>query len=183
MVETETETQTPRGKRWSKGAAVQCNLKPGPLRAISLAVATGLGTGYAPFASGTVGSLVGVVLFWFMTGPYAFLGWFGYAVATAILIVLAVQVSTVAEGVFGRKDDGRVAIDEIVGYLVTMFLAPHTAFAAAAGFVLFRFFDVLKPWPSNNLQALKGGLGIVIDDLVAGVYALVSLQVLLQIVN
>jgi phosphatidylglycerophosphatase A len=178
-----TETEARQPKPSSKGPAVACRLKPGPLRSLALIFATGLGTGYSPFASGTAGSVVGLVLFWYLAPPYG--GWLAYAVATAILIVLAVQVSTVAEGVFGRKDDRRVVIDEVVGYLVTMMFASygdHKLFAALAGFVLFRAFDVLKPPPANRLQSVEGGLGIVIDDLIAGVYALVALQLLLWIV-
>ena len=171
---TENESKS---KNTEKGAPVRGQtLPPGPLRSIALAFATGFGTGYAPKASGTVGSLVAIPLFWFMTGPYG--GWFGYIVATALLIILSIQVSTVAEKVFGRKDDGRVVIDEIVGYLVTMLFAPHTFKAVIVGFVLSRFFDVIKPYPAKQLQSLKGGVGIVVDDLIAGVYAFVCMQIL-----
>ncbi len=164
-----------------KGAPVDKSLAPQStiLRRIVLTVATGFGTGLSPFASGTVGTLVGVLLFWFLAPPYV--GWLAYIVASAVLIVLAILVSTAAEAVYQKTDDGRVVIDEIVGYLVAMLWAPHTWQAVLTGFVLFRFFDIVKPPPARGLQSLRGGLGIVVDDLVAGAYACVILHLLRHI--
>lgn len=152
---------------------------PAPMRFICLLFATGLGTGFSPFASGTVGSLVGVGLFALMAPAGG--AWTAYILATLVFIWLAIHVSTAAEGIYGKKDDGRVVIDEIVGYLVTMFAAPLSWPAVIAGFVLFRFFDVVKPWPARQIQNLPGGFGIVLDDLVAGVYACIALHVFLLI--
>lgn len=144
------------------------------MRWLMLALATGLGTGFSPVASGTVGTLGGVALFWFMAPPHS--SWRAYILASLVFIWMAVLVSSVAEGIYRKKDDGRIVIDEVVGFLVTMLFAPHTWKAVALGFVLFRIFDVLKPPPARKLQELRAGVGIVIDDLVAGVYACVCLH-------
>ncbi|NQU44583.1 phosphatidylglycerophosphatase A [bacterium] len=148
------------------------------MRFLVLAFATGFGTGYSPVVSGTVGTLVGVVLFWFLHPG----GWPAYLFACIILTWMAILVSTAAEGIYGRKDDGRIVIDEVVGYLFTMLWAPRTWPAIAIGFVLFRFFDIFKFPPARGLQGLRGGKGIVIDDLAAGLYSCIVLHVILWIV-
>jgi len=153
----------------------------GPMLWLSLAFATGFGTGFAPFASGTVGTLVGVFIYWFMAPPYG--TWLAYILGSAVFIALSIPVSTIAEGVYQKKDDGRVVIDEVVGYLVTMLFVPHTWQCALLGFFLFRFFDIVKPPPARNLQALPGGWGIVVDDLMAGVYSCICLHLVLVITN
>ena len=112
---------------------------------------------------------------------------FGVAAAAAgmpvrqftALYVVGVWTSTLAEPIYGTKDNGRIVIDEVVGYLVTMLLVPSRSWVwLALGFVAFRAFDVIKPPPARSLQLLKGGQGVMIDDLVAGVYACASLHVL-----
>ena len=151
-------------------------LRPGPLRWLVLTLATGFGTGLSPVAPGTAGSLIGVFLFWYMAPPYG--GWLAYVAATIVFIGAAILVSTAAEETYGKKDDGRIVIDEVVGFLVAMLWAPHSLRAVLVGFLLFRFFDIVKPPPARKLQALRGGAGIVIDDLLAGVYACLSLHLL-----
>jgi phosphatidylglycerophosphatase A len=146
-------------------------------RGLILALATGFGLGLSPFASGTVGTLGGVALFWLMAPPEG--TWCTYILYSLLFIWMAVLVASVAEGHFRKKDDGRVVIDEVVGFLVTMLFAPHTWQAVAIGFVLFRIFDVVKPAPARKIQELRGGLGIVADDLVAGAYACVCLHLVL----
>ena len=160
-------------------------LKPGTFRrALVLTLATGFGTGFAPVASGTFGTLVGVALYWFLTPPYG--GWVLYLAATIFVTALAVPVATAAEGIYRKKDDRRVVIDEVAGYLVTMLFAwdaewtlNYKIAVAALGFVLFRIFDIVKPPPANRLQALPGGWGIVIDDVLAGFYACLCLHLIL----
>lgn len=158
------------------------NLPPGLRRWGALAVATGLGTGFSPFAPGTAGTFVGVLLFWFLAPPFA--GWGVYTVATVCLIALGIWTATLAEGIYRKKDDGRIVIDEVVGYLVTMLgtcgaddSTVRKAWIAVAGFFVFRFFDILKPPPAYQFQALPGGYGIVIDDVMAGVYGCLTLHI------
>jgi phosphatidylglycerophosphatase A len=142
---------------------------------LAVFVATGAYSGYFPIAPGTAGSLVGLVLFVALRaagGPVV------EATGLGILCVAGVWASTAAERHFGREDPGPVVIDEIVGMLVTLVFVPVSIVGALAGFVAFRILDVVKPWPANRLEHLGGGLGIVADDVMAGVYAHVVVRVL-----
>lgn len=137
-------------------------------------IASGACTGYLPRAPGTWGSLVGVGL------------WFGlrrleltpYAVVVAVLFIIGTACAGAAEKILDRGDPGIVVIDEIVGQLIALAAAPHHPAAALAGFLLFRFFDILKPFPVGWLDnRLHGGLGIMLDDVAAGLYALLVLHI------
>ncbi len=140
-----------------------------------LVLATWFGSGLAPAAPGTFGTLAALPLaMWFgLLGPWgAFSGIAGIS-------VLAVWVSQKAENLLGKKDPSAIVIDEVAGLCLTLFLVPLGWLSLCAGFLLFRFFDILKPWPANRAEKLTGGLGIVLDDLVAGVYAHLVLRLLL----
>jgi phosphatidylglycerophosphatase A len=141
---------------------------------LGLAIATALGVGYVPFAPGTFGSLVGLLL-WAVL-PASLL-----AQAGAILIVFAAGCwgAGVAEVHFGRTDPGYVVVDEVMGMLITLFMNPVGWGGAAAAFLLFRIFDVIKPYPANRLEALHGGVGVMADDGMAAVYANLALRVCL----
>lgn len=131
-------------------------------------LATGLGLGYAPFAPGTAGSLLGIPLFY----TIAFFPWPLYLLTAVAFACLAIYLAHEAEILFARKDAACIVIDEIAGMLFTCFLVPPTVVHIAAGFFLFRFFDVVKIFPANWFQRhLPGGLGIVTDDIAAGIYA------------
>jgi phosphatidylglycerophosphatase A len=136
-------------------------------------LATGAHVGRIPFASGTFGSLVGfpfVYLFSLATRPVA-------ALLTAVLILFSVWVAHLAEQLLKAKDPGCIVIDEIAGMCVTMFSIPLSLTNGAAGFFLFRLFDVIKPPPARQMERrLKGGWGVVMDDVVAGVMANIVLQ-------
>lgn len=130
------------------------------------AISTGLGLGYSPLLPGTLGSLWGV-LFYSLWGNHSKPLW----IALTILVSLwAIWVADRAEDLFGEKDCQKIVIDEVAGQMVTYcFLPPHLWLA---GFVAFRFFDMTKLFPANVAQnRLAGGLGVVADDLVAGVQA------------
>jgi phosphatidylglycerophosphatase A len=132
--------------------------------------------GYSPIAPGTVGSAAGLVV-------YALVWWTRSPVVEVGLIVglfaAGVWAGTTAERYFGGIDPGPVVIDEVVGMLITLaFIRPGWA-AACAGFVLFRVFDVLKPYPAGEFERLHGGLGVMADDAMAAVYANVSLRILI----
>ena len=147
---------------------------------IALAIAT-CGVGYLPLAPGTFGSLVGVGIFWLLVR------------VNPLVIVVAILAVTFAgiwagsrvEQVSGRKDPGKVVVDEVAGQMIALF--PLTLFprwstgAVILSFILFRFFDIVKPYPANRLQDLDGGMGIMFDDLVAGVYAAVVVSIILRI--
>lgn len=144
-----------------------------------ICLATGLGSGYCPFASGTAGSAVAVLLYLLfyplLSPPYWFLG-FAFLLA---MTALAIHSADAAEKHFGKKDDGRVVIDEFVGQWISLFLISLNWWTPLAAFFLFRFFDILKPFPAGRSQGLPGGLGIVLDDVIAGIYANLALQLIL----
>ncbi len=136
-------------------------------------VATAFGSGYSPFAPGTAGSAVGLLLFWPMAGwrwPWQ------VGACLALLLVGALAATRVAERV-GLKDPGIVVVDEVLGQWVTLLALPFTPATAAVGFLLFRAMDIVKPWPARDLERLPGGWGIMADDVAAGVYAHLALRV------
>lgn len=97
------------------------------------------------------------------------------------IFLLGVWISDRAEAVWKKKDPGAVIIDEIVGYLITMGLLPFNLIKATVGFLLFRVFDILKPFPIRRIERIGGGWGIMLDDLVAGFYAALILRLLFMI--
>jgi phosphatidylglycerophosphatase A len=137
------------------------------LDACAKLVATGLGSGYSPFAPGTAGSIVGLLLFL----PLAGVTWPAQLAAiAAVTLVGALAAGRVARGM-GRKDPGLVVVDEVAGQWITFLALPFTPVIALAGFLLFRVMDIVKPWPARDLERLPGGWGIMADDLAAGIYA------------
>ena len=138
---------------------------------IALALATVGGIGYVPFAPGTFGSAVGVLVWWLL-GPSPTV----QAIAIVAIFGAGVWSGTVCEQHCSRTDPGHVIIDEVVGMLVTLFLVPVGWAGAFAGFLLFRLADVVKPYPANRFESLHGGLGVMADDCMAGVYANLALR-------
>jgi phosphatidylglycerophosphatase A len=130
--------------------------------------ATGCGVGKMPVAPGTFGSLIGILLAWCASGwP---IGW--QALFTMIFCGFAVWVAHKAENLIGTKDPGMIVIDEIAGILIACLGVSLTAASAIIFFILFRLFDILKPFPVGWLDRhLSGGIGIVADDVAAGIMA------------
>jgi len=136
--------------------------------------AFGFGSGLAPKAPGTFGTLAAVPIYWLIQD----LAWLLYGIWLIVTFVLGVYWCDRSSKQLGVHDHGGIVWDEFVGYWITMFLAPKSWLWIFAGFVLFRFFDIIKPWPINWLdRKVKGGLGIMIDDVLAGIYAFIVLQV------
>lgn len=146
-----------------------------PLHRLAVVLATGFGSGYSPFAPGTAGTAVAVPLGALLLATVP--GWPQVLVIAAVAAV-SIWAAEVAAPVFGLKDPGQIVVDEIAGYLVTVALLPPGWATLAAGFFAFRVFDIVKPWPCRRAEALPGGIGIVADDLLAGVYANLSLRIL-----
>lgn len=128
--------------------------------------------GYAPVAPGTFGTLGAIPLYWALS----WLTWPAYLVATLALIVAGSYAAQRAGRYWGVADASPIVVDEVAGYLVTMAFVPFSWPAAVAGFLLFRIFDVLKPWPASALDRVKNGVGVVMDDVAAGVFAWAALQ-------
>jgi len=143
---------------------------------LALALATALGVGYVPVAPGTFGSAAGLVLWWTLPASA-----FTQAAAIAILFAAGSWSGSIAEQHFGTTDPGPVVIDEVMGMLITLFLNPVGRIGAFVAFLLFRLFDVIKPYPSNRLERLPGGIGVMADDAMAAVYANVALRAALAV--
>jgi len=143
-----------------------------PARMAVLFIAQGAYSGTVPFAPGTAGTLVGVLIYLAMRHMSVTV----YATLCFLCFLIGTWAADRAEVLLGRKDSPSIVIDEIVGYLAAMFLVPPTWGFAAAGFVLFRLFDIVKPWPLKRLQDLHGGPGIMLDDIGAAVYTNLLLQ-------
>lgn len=139
-------------------------------------LSAGFGSGFSPLVPGTAGTVVGIPLYWL----FSFFPWPIWLISILAFTCLAWYVSDEAERLFGRKDAPCIVIDEIAGLQWTLFLVTPTVSHVALGFVLFRLFDIVKPFPARLFQdRLPGGCGVVADDLAAGVYANLVLQALI----
>jgi phosphatidylglycerophosphatase A len=143
---------------------------------LAVFVATVAYCGYFPFAPGTVGSAAGLAVYllvWWSQSPFVEVG------LIAALFAAGVWAGTTAERYFGGIDPGPVVIDEVVGMLITLAFIPVGWSGALAGFVLFRIFDVIKPFPADRLESLHGGFGVMADDAMAAIYANLSLRLVM----
>ncbi len=138
-------------------------------------LATFFGLGYLPIMPGTFSSLIGVLIFFSSHGNNLFL-----VLLAAVFILLGFLVSGRAEKIFGAKDPPCIVIDEISGMLLSLVFLPYDIKIIVVAFLLFRLFDILKPFPINKIQGLGGGLGVMADDLIAGFYTNIILQVALR---
>jgi phosphatidylglycerophosphatase A len=145
---------------------------------LALAIAT-CGVGYLPLMPGTFGSLVGVGIFLLLSRTAV-----GLVVAIIAVTFAGIWAGSRTEALAGRKDPGKIVVDEVAGQLIAslplVFFMQWSIAAVIVSFVLFRFFDIVKPYPANKLQELEGGLGVMCDDLVAGVYAAVLVTIFMR---
>ena len=143
---------------------------------LAVFIATAGYCGYFPIAPGTVGSVAGLVV-------YLLVWWTQSSIVESALIVAifaaGTWAATRAERFFGGIDPGPVVIDEVLGMLVTLAFLPVGWTGVLAGFFLFRVFDIIKPYPANRLEKFHGGFGIMADDAMAGIYANLSLRLLM----
>ena len=139
-------------------------------------LASGTGLGYSPLASGTFGTLWGIPLFFWVSR---------YSMGTqagilALFTLASVYLAGAAARIWGQKDPSRVVIDETVGYLVSVCWLPFTGFTVLGAFFVFRFMDIFKPFPIRKIEReLPGGWGIVLDDVLAGIYTNVLLRLVI----
>jgi phosphatidylglycerophosphatase A len=138
-------------------------------------LATGFGSGLSPVAPGTAGTLVGVVIC-LLCLP---IPWILRLIIVLALLALSIYVAGQAEKIYQKKDDQRIVIDEIIGLQITMLPVAINILNLCAAFVLFRIFDIWKPFPVKNMQGLPGGWGVVIDDVAAAIYAAVIMWLLM----
>ena len=147
------------------------------MRTLIIFVATGAYSGFSPFAPGTAGSLVGVLVVWLASGPL----WSHSPPLALVVFVAAFAISCWiagrAEVIFKEPDSSKIVIDEVLGMVATMYGNPLTVPWMLAGFVLLRIFDVMKPFPAGWIdRRVEGGTGVMMDDLVSAIYANILLQ-------
>ena len=143
-------------------------------------LAFGLGSGLAPKAPGTAGTLFAIPIYLLLSN----LSTANYIIFLVFFTIFSIYIAGKSAELLGVHDHGGIVIDEICGYLVTMLFIPVKWQWIILGFILFRFFDIVKPWPISYLdRQVSGGTGIVVDDLMAGIYALLSLQLIAWLVN
>ena len=144
-----------------------------------LVLSSWFGIGLIPGAPGTYGTLAAVP---FIVGIGAF-GRVWYILFFALIVTVAVWSSDRTGSLLGKEDPAEVVIDEVSGFCLTMLLLPFSWLLLGVGFILFRIFDILKPYPIGRVEKLRGGFGIVADDLLAGFYAHLGLRIFLLLVS
>lgn len=143
-------------------------------------LAYGFGSGLSPKAPGTIGTLVGVLIYLLLMPVPRW----AYLLITLLLLLAGIYVCGYSARKLGMEDPGAVNWDEVVGFLATMAFAPHGWPWVVLGFALFRFFDILKPWPIRWFDRnLHGGLGIMLDDVVAAVPAALIIYIVTLIMK
>ncbi len=142
-------------------------------------ISTFFGVGYLPFISGTFASIAGVFLFYLVKDNAAL-----FVLLTSILLIAGFVVAGMAEKAFGKKDARCIVIDEVCGMLLSLgFLPFYNIKVIIAGFLVFRILDSLKPYPAWQLQGLKGSPGVMADDIIAGIYTNIVLQLALRLAS
>jgi phosphatidylglycerophosphatase A len=152
----------------------------GVFKKLILLLATGFGLGLSPMASGTAGALIGLLMSAFLTHS-ASIAW--QIVVAVILSLVAVPICDVAEGHFRWKDDGRIVADEYMTFPICTIGLPPEPWILAVAFVTNRVCDIIKPPPAHALQRLKGGTGVVVDDVLAALYSLLLNHFIYQLVH
>ena len=148
-------------------------------RAIILFISQGAYAGKFPVAPGTAGTVVGVFIYLGMKG----LPPVHYVAVCILVFLVGTWAAGHAETILGRTDSPSIVIDEIAGFLTAMFMVPSGLFFIVSGFVIFRVFDITKPWPLKRLQELHGGPGVMLDDVGAGIYTNVLLQLAAALIS
>ena len=152
------------------------------MRRLIVLLATAGYAGFVPVAPGTAGSLVGLILAWAIFGGIWQVPWQITVPAFAALFVLACWVSGRAEEIFNQPDSSHIVIDEVLGMVATMFQNPVDWVHLAVGFLLFRLFDIVKPFPAGLIdRSVRGGAGVMLDDLAAAIYANVVLRIVARL--
>jgi phosphatidylglycerophosphatase A len=147
------------------------------VRKVKYIIATGLGIGYSPFIPGTAGSLAALLLYiFFPLEDYIWL------VISIFMFFIGIWASGVVEMDLG-KDPGIVVIDEYVGQWIALLFLPRILWIFIAGFIIFRILDIIKPFPAANLEEVEGGSGIMLDDIIAGIYTNIALHLALIFIS
>jgi len=151
------------------------------MRGLIIFIATGGYAGYFPIASGTAGAAIGLVLGWLFFAPLWRHSATTFILVFAPLFIAGCFIAGAAEKIFAESDSSYIVLDEIFGMIATMFLNPTTFLSLTVGFLLFRLFDIIKPWPASRFDRMHNGFGVMLDDLASGVYANLVLQTLRRV--
>ncbi len=144
------------------------------MRFVARLIATGLFTGYTPFFPGTIGSLLGLFLYWAVPGSES--AYFAFVVG--LLFFVGVWAAGQVEAQTGIKDDQTIVVDEVVGVLIAVIFLEKNFIWLAIGLVLFRLFDIIKVYPARRVERLPHGWGVMMDDVIAGIYAAAALRLI-----
>jgi phosphatidylglycerophosphatase A len=140
------------------------------------AIATFFGVGYIPFMPGTWGSLAGALIY-LVARHNICLSWAIFL----LLVGLGLYAAGRAEVLFGKKDDKRIVIDEVCGVFFIYLLIPSNIYYLATGFILYRIFDILKPYPAKKMEHISGSVGVIMDDIIAALYSFVAITLFLML--
>lgn len=140
-------------------------------------LATGFFSGFLPYLPGTAGTLIGLASYWLLLRQ---ISTGGYLLLLLGVIPLGSFLCSKAEGYLGKSDAAPIILDEWIGYLISVAALPYGPWALWGGFFLFRLFDISKPFPIRQIQSLPGGWGVMLDDVLAGIYANLTLRVFLS---
>ena len=152
------------------------------MRQVIIFLASGAYTGYSPFAPGTAGSVVGLILGYFLCAPTWQHEPMTFVLIFAAVMFLSCLIAGRAEEIFGEHDSSKIVLDEVLGMIATMFLNPLGWGWLLGGFLLFRLFDIIKPFPASVIdRRMPGGPGVMLDDLFAGIYANIVLRILVYV--
>lgn len=132
--------------------------------------------GYFPIMSGTIGSLGGLAVYFFVKANNM-----AYIFFMLLVFILGVLFSGKAEKIYNQKDSGKIVIDEVCGMLLSLFLVPYSIASVILGFFIFRVLDVLKPWPARSMEKLPGAYGVMLDDIAVAVYTNIILQIVFRV--
>jgi len=175
MAAESTSGEQPAGASSTKLRVTKDQLVANPANFLAL----GAGSGLAPFAPGTFGTIAAIPIVMLMPGNLPI-----YITIVLVLFAAGVWLCDTCANNLGVHDHPAIVFDEWVGYLITMIAAPRSWLFLGLGFALFRLFDILKPWPIGLAdKRVNGGLGIMVDDVIAGVFAAVSMQLILLVLN
>ena len=141
-------------------------------------LASGFGLGYIPYAPGTFGTLAGIPLFLLL----ARFSPIHYILSLVAIFIFSCFIAKKAEILFNKKDSANIVIDEVTGFIVTMARIEPSHYSVMLGFIFFRFFDIVKVYPANFFNRMQGGTAIVLDDVIAGIYANILLRITLKYV-
>ena len=171
--QTAPATAAPTGQADAKCAGEPLTWRD--LRTLTGLLATGFGAGFLPWAPGTWGTLLGAAIWWF---AFAQAGAVTQLCAVVALTLCSYWLLVALCSARRLGDDSAIVLDEVCGVWVALLFAPPSLAALVAGFALFRLFDIAKPWPVSWAEKAPGGLGVLLDDLIAGAMALTALQAL-----